>query len=79
MGLGGELICKVLQMAPSGHFRYAAFKSQPQRRCARAQYYEVMAPKNHSARRSNMQVGNAERLDEDMTTKRRHHGGGAAL
>jgi putative transposase len=79
MGLGGELICKVLQIALSGDFRYAALKSQPQRRCARAQYCEVMAPRNYSARRSNTQVGNAERLDEDMTIKRRHHGGGAAL
>lgn len=41
---GVEPISKVLQIAPSGYRQHAAFRREPQRRCARVQRDQVLAP-----------------------------------
>ena len=41
---GVEPICKALQVAPSGYWRHAAQRREPQLRCARAIRDEALMP-----------------------------------
>ena len=59
---GVEPICKVLQISPSRYRRHAALRREPQRRCARAQNDDVLAPEIERVWRANMQVYGAEKV-----------------
>lgn len=59
---GVESICKVLQVAPSGYWRYAAQRRNPALRCARAKSDEVVAPQIERVWQANMQVYGAEKV-----------------
>ena len=59
---GVEPICKVLQISPSGYRRHAALRREPQRRCARAQNDDVLAPEIERVWQANMQVYGAEKV-----------------
>jgi transposase InsO family protein len=51
-----------LQVSPSGYRRYAALRRSPQRRCARAQRDDVLAPQIERVWQSNMQVYGADKI-----------------
>ena len=59
---GVESICKILQVAPSGYWRYAAQRRNPALRCARAKSDEVLAPQIERIWQANMQVYGAEKV-----------------
>ena len=59
---GVEPICKVLQIAPSGYRRHAARRSEPQRRCARAQRDDVLVLQIEHIWQANMQVYGADKV-----------------
>ena len=59
---GVEPICKVLQISPSGYRRHAALRREPQRRCARTQNDDVLAPQIKRVWQANMQVYGAEKV-----------------
>jgi len=59
---GVEPICKVLQISPSGYRRHAALRREPQRRCARAQNDDFLAPEIERVWQANMQVYGAEKV-----------------
>ena len=59
---GVEPICKVLQVAPSGYRRHAALVRDPQRRCARVQRDELLAPQIKRVWHANMQVYGADKV-----------------
>ncbi|MGI4957073.1 MAG: IS3 family transposase, partial [Janthinobacterium lividum] len=59
---GVEPICKVLQISPSGYRRHAALRREPQRRCARAQNDDVLAPLIEGVWEANMKVYGAEKV-----------------
>lgn len=59
---GVEPICKVLQIAPSGYRRHAALGREPQRRCARVQRDELLAPQIERVWRANLQVYGADKV-----------------
>ena len=59
---GVESICKVLQVAPSGYWHYAAQRRNPALRCARAKSDEVLAPQIERIWQANMQVYGAEKV-----------------
>jgi transposase InsO family protein len=59
---GVESICKVLQVAPSGYWRYAAQRRNPALRCARAKSDDVLAPQIECIWQANMQVYGAEKV-----------------
>ena len=59
---GVEPICKVLQIAPSGYRRHAALRREPQRRCARVQRDELLAPQIERVWRANLQVYGADKV-----------------
>jgi putative transposase len=59
---GVEPICRVLQVAPSGYRRHAALVRDPQRRCARVQREEVLAPQIERVWNANMQVYGADKV-----------------
>jgi len=59
---GVEPICKVLQIAPSGYWRHAALRHEPQRRCARAIRDEVLIPQIERVWNGNMQVYGAKKV-----------------
>jgi transposase InsO family protein len=59
---GVESICKVLQVAPSGYWRYAAQRRNPDLRCARARSDEVLVPQIERVWQANMQVYGAEKV-----------------
>ena len=58
---GVEAICKFLQVAPSGYWRYAAHWRNPAWRYARAKSDEVLAPQIERVWQANMQVYGAEK------------------
>jgi putative transposase len=64
---GVEPICKVLQVAPSGYRRHAALRRDPQRRCARVQRDEVLAPRIKRVWHANMQVYGADKVWRQLT------------
>jgi hypothetical protein len=57
---GVESICKQLQIAPSGYWRYAAQRRNPALRCARAQRDEVLSMQINHVWHANMQVYGAD-------------------
>ena len=59
---GVEPICKVLQIAPSGYWRYAALCREPQRRCSRAIRDEALIPQIERVWNSNLQVYGADKV-----------------
>ena len=59
---GVEPICKVLQIAPSGYWRHAALRREPQRRCARAIRDETLMPQIERVWKANMQVYGADKV-----------------
>ena len=59
---GVELICKVLQVAPSGYWRYAAQRRNPDLRCARAQRDEILVGHIQRVWHANLQVYGADKV-----------------
>ncbi len=59
---GVELICKVLQVAPSGYWRYAAQRCNPDLRCARAQQDEIVVGHIQRVWHANLQVYGADKV-----------------
>ena len=59
---GVEPICKALQIAPSGYWRHAALLREPDKRCARAQRDEALAPQIQRVWQANMQVYGADKV-----------------
>ena len=59
---GVEPICKVLQIAPSGYWRHAALRREPQSRCARAIRDEALMPQIERVWNGNMQVYGADKV-----------------
>jgi len=59
---GVEPICKVLQIAPSGYWRYASQQSNPTLRCARARRDETLAPQIERVWQANLQVYGAVKV-----------------
>ncbi|WP_288381941.1 IS3 family transposase [uncultured Massilia sp.] len=59
---GVEPICKVMQVAPSGYWRYAAQQRNPELRCARAQRDDVLSVDIERVWQANMQVYGADKV-----------------
>ena len=59
---GVEPICKALRVAPSGYWRHAALRREPQQRCARAQRDELLVPQIERVWNANMQVYGADKV-----------------
>ncbi|MFB9068496.1 IS3 family transposase [Pseudofulvimonas gallinarii] len=59
---GVEPICSALQIAPSGYRRHAARQREPERRPARAQRDEALAPEILRVWRANLQVYGADKV-----------------
>ena len=59
---GVELICKVLPVAPSGDWRYAAQRRNPDLRCARAQRDEILVGPIQRVWHANLQVYGADKV-----------------
>ncbi|NHZ88358.1 IS3 family transposase [Massilia sp. CCM 8733] len=59
---GVESICNVLQVAPSGYWRYAAQRRNPDLRCRRAKIDEALAPEIERVWNANMQVYGADKV-----------------
>jgi putative transposase len=64
---GVEPICKVLQVALSWYRRHVALRRDPQRRCARVQRDEVLAPQIKRIWHANMQVYGADKVWRQLT------------
>jgi transposase InsO family protein len=60
------LICKVLQIAPSGYWRHAARQRNPQLRCARAQRDDALVPHIERVWQANMRVYGADKVWKQM-------------
>lgn len=63
---GTEPICKVLQVAPSTYWRYAAQTRNPALRCARAQRDDVLTVQIRDVWEANMQVYGADKVWKQM-------------
>ena len=59
---GVESICRVMQVAPSGYWRYAALRRNPELRCARIQRDEVLSVDIKRVWQANMQVYGADKV-----------------
>ncbi|MFC0253868.1 MULTISPECIES: IS3 family transposase [Massilia] len=59
---GVEPICKVMQVAPSGYWRYAAQQRNPALRCARVQRDDVLSVDIERVWQANMQVYGADKV-----------------
>jgi transposase InsO family protein len=59
---GVEPICRVLRIAPSGYWRYAAERINPALRCARAKRDEMLMPEIQRVWHANMQVYGAKKV-----------------
>jgi len=59
---GVELICKVIQVAPSGYWRHAAQQRNPSLRCARAQRDDVLSVDIEWGWQANLQVYRADKV-----------------
>jgi hypothetical protein len=53
---GVEPICRVMQVAPSGYWRYAAQQRNPSLRCARVQRDDVLSVDIERIWQANLQV-----------------------
>ncbi|GAB2813963.1 hypothetical protein GCM10027276_13430 [Comamonas piscis] len=51
-----------MQVAPAGYRRHAALRHEPERRCARAQNNDILAPEIKRVWQANMQVYGAEKV-----------------
>ena len=60
--LGVEPICKALHVAPSGYWRHAALRREPQLRCDRAIRDEVLVPQIERVWNANMRVYGADKV-----------------
>ncbi|WP_429207345.1 IS3 family transposase [Massilia sp. UYP11] len=59
---GVEPICRVMQVAPSGYWRYAAQQRNPELRCARAQRDDVLIADIERVWQANLQVYGANKV-----------------
>ncbi|MEW6763432.1 MAG: IS3 family transposase [Pseudomonadota bacterium] len=59
---GVEPICRVMQVAPSGYWRYAAQQRNPELRCARAQRDDLLSVDIERVWQANMQVYGADKV-----------------
>ena len=59
---GVEPICKVMQVAPSGYWRYAAQQCNPALRCARVQRDDVLSVDIERVWQANLQVYGADKV-----------------
>jgi transposase InsO family protein len=59
---GARPICRVLRIAPSGYWRYAARMINPALRCARAKRDEMLMPEIQRVWHANMQVYGADKV-----------------
>ncbi|WP_281908162.1 IS3 family transposase [Massilia varians] len=59
---GVEPICRVMQVAPSGYWRYAAQQRNPALRCARIQRDDVLSVDIERVWQANMQVYGADKV-----------------
>ncbi|MFC0254628.1 IS3 family transposase [Massilia consociata] len=59
---GVEPICRVMQVAPSGYWRYAAQQRNPELRCARAQRDDVLSVDIERVWQANLQVYGADKV-----------------
>ncbi|MGX9219449.1 IS3 family transposase [Massilia varians] len=59
---GVESICRVMQVAPSGYWRYAAQQRNPELRCARAQRDDVLSVDIERVWQANLQVYGADKV-----------------
>ena len=59
---GVEPICRVMQVAPSGYWRYAAQWRNPELRCARVQRDDVLSVDIERVWQANMQVYGADKV-----------------
>jgi putative transposase len=60
------LICKVLQIAPSGYWRHVSHQRNPQLRCARAQRDETLIADIERVWQANKQVYGADKVWKQM-------------
>ena len=65
-----EPICWVMQVAPSGYWRYAAQKRNPALRCARVQCDDVLSVDIGRVWQANMQVYGADQVWRQLRRKR---------
>ena len=63
---GVELICKVLQIVPSGYRRHAAQKHNPDLRCALAKLDDTLNPEIQRVWQANMRAYGADRVWKQM-------------
>ncbi|MDO9484347.1 MAG: IS3 family transposase, partial [Hydrogenophaga sp.] len=63
---GVESICKVLQIAPSGYWRHAAHRRNPQLRCPRAPRDDTLVPHVERVWQANMRVYGADKVWKQM-------------
>lgn len=63
---GVESICKVLQIAPSGYRRHAAYQRKPELRSARAKTDDTLMPQIQQVWDSNLQVYGADKVWHQM-------------
>ena len=59
---GVESICQVMQIAPSGYWRYAAQQRNPALRCARAQRDDILSVKIERVWQANLQVYGVDKV-----------------
>ena len=59
---GVEPICRVMQVAPSGYWRYAAQRRNPELRCTRVQRDDVLSVDIERVWQANMQVYGADKV-----------------
>lgn len=59
---GVEPICKVMQVAPSGYWRYAAQQRNPSLRCARVQRDDMLNVEIERVWQANQQVYGADKV-----------------
>ena len=59
---GVEPICRMMQVAPSGYWRYAAQQRNPELRCARAQRDDVLSVDIERVWQANLQVYGADKI-----------------
>ncbi len=64
---GGEPICKVLRIAPSGYRRHAAQFRDPSKRCARAKRDEVLQPESKRVWQVNKPVCGVPKVWKQMS------------
>ena len=64
-----EPICRVMQVAPSGYWRYAAQRRNPELCCARAQRDDVLSVDIERIWQANMQVHGADKVWRQLRRK----------